>query len=116
MTGITSITYTEDGNMIFAGCLDGSLQGFSTKHNLHRPEMTMRNAHRPLQQYSSIVSLKNGQQVVTRNGDSTMKIWDTRNFTKPIAHYGNLLNYFPGCKMCLSPNEEYLLTGTSVGK
>ena len=48
MTGITSITYTEDGNMIFGGCLDGSLQGFSTKHNLHRPEMTMRNAHRPL--------------------------------------------------------------------
>ena len=49
MTGITSISYTEDGNMIFGGCLDGSLQGFSTKHNLHRPEMTVRNAHRPLE-------------------------------------------------------------------
>lgn len=37
MTGITGITYTEDAAMIFGGCLDGSLQGFSTKHNLHRP-------------------------------------------------------------------------------
>ena len=45
-----------------------------------------------------------------------MKVWDTRNFTKPIAQYGNMLNYFPGSKMCLSPNGEYLLAGTSVGK
>ena len=37
MNGITSITYTEDGNMIFAGGLDGSLQGFSSKYNFHRP-------------------------------------------------------------------------------
>lgn len=48
MTGITAITYTEDAKMIFGGCLDGSLQGFSTKNNLHRPEMTVRNAHRIL--------------------------------------------------------------------
>lgn len=102
--------------MLFAGCQDGSLQVFSTKHNLHRPEMTMRNAHRPLEEYSSIISLRNGQQVVTRNGDSTMKVWDTRNLTKPIVQYGNLLNFFPGSKMCLSPNKEYLLAGTCVGK
>ena len=66
--------------------------------------MMVRTAHRPLEEYSSIVSLKNGQLIVTRNGDCTMKVWDTRNFTKPIAQYGNMLNYFPGSKMCLSPN------------
>jgi len=34
--------------MIFGGCLDGSLQGFSTKVNLHRPEMVVRTAHKNL--------------------------------------------------------------------
>lgn len=39
--GATGICYTNDGNMLFSGCMDGSLQGFSTKHNHHRPEMVI---------------------------------------------------------------------------
>ena len=113
-TGITAIAYSENGNMLFAGCQDGSLQGFSTRTNLHRPEVAVRNAHERLEEYSSIISLKDGQLVVTRNGDHTLKVWDVRNFNKPIVHYSNLLNYFPGSKMCISPNGKYLLAGTSV--
>ena len=104
MTGITGITYTEDGSMIFGGCLDGSLQGFSTKHNLHRPEMFIRGAHRAQDEYSSLVSLDNGRKIATRNWDGTLKVWDTRNFKDPIVHYSNLPNRFPGSKMCVSPN------------
>lgn len=102
--------------MVFGGCLDGSLQGFSTKHNLHRPEMTVRNAHRALDEYSSILSLEGGRKIVTRNGDATLKVWDTRNLVKPIVHYSNLPNNFPGSKMCISPNEQYLLAGTSISR
>jgi hypothetical protein len=46
MTGITGVNYTSDGKMVFGGCLDGSLQGFSTTNNLHRPTMLVRDAHR----------------------------------------------------------------------
>jgi hypothetical protein len=35
--GITGIEYLRNGNMVFGGCMDGSLQGFSTKNNYHRP-------------------------------------------------------------------------------
>ncbi len=48
-TGVTSICYSSDGGMIFGGCLAGSLQCFSTKHNLHRPEMTVWGAHKVLE-------------------------------------------------------------------
>jgi hypothetical protein len=53
---------------------------------------------------------------VTRNGDGTLKVWDIRNFVKPIVHYSNLPNNFPGSKMCLSPNGQYLLAGTSISR
>ena len=114
LSGCTSLGYTEDGSMILGGCLDGSLQGFWTKNNFHRPEIVIRNAHRSQEEYSSILSMDNGRKIASRNGDGTLKIWDTRNFTKPIIHYGNLPCSFPGSKMCLSPNGEYLLVGTSI--
>ena len=47
--GIRSICYSRDGKMIYSGCLDGSLQLFSTKHNHHRPEMMVRDAHDPME-------------------------------------------------------------------
>ncbi len=48
MTGVYAIDYLYDGSMVFAGCQDGSLQGFSTKMNFHRPEMKVLEAHSPL--------------------------------------------------------------------
>lgn len=42
MVGITGIEYLKNGNMVFGGCMDGSLQGFSTKNNYHRPEMIVK--------------------------------------------------------------------------
>jgi WD40 repeat protein len=84
--GITGISYTKDGKMVFGGCLDGSLQGFSTKYNMHRPEMLIRDAHAPTEEYSSIVSFEDGQKIATRNTDGTLKIWDLRKINKPIFH------------------------------
>ena len=43
--GIHSIAYSSDGNKLFSGCVDGSLQIFSVKYNHHRPELLIRNAH-----------------------------------------------------------------------
>lgn len=48
--------------------------------------------------------------------DHTMKIWDLRMFDRPILHFSNLPNYFPGSKVAMSPNGKYILTGTSIGQ
>lgn len=37
MTGITAVNYCGGDNMVVGGCMDGSLQIFSTTQNLHRP-------------------------------------------------------------------------------
>ena len=76
--------------------------------------MCIRGAHRAQEEYSSLLSLDGGRKIATRNWDGTLKVWDTRNFKDPIVHYSNLPNRFPGSKMCLSPNGEYLLAGTSI--
>lgn len=45
-----------------------------------------------------------------------MKIWDIRKFTKPIfAHY-NLDSYVPGTKVCISPCQNFVVTGHTEGK
>ena len=42
--------------------------------------------------------------LVTGSDDCTVKVWDLRMTNKPYVHYSNLPNYFPGSKMCWSPN------------
>ena len=115
MTQVTGLGYTANAKMVFGGCNDGSLQGFSTKDNLHRPEILIRDAHKPMEEYSSILSYPDGSKIVTRNSDATLKVWDLRKFEKPFAHYSNLPNHFPGSKMCWSPNGNILVVGTSIG-
>jgi WD40 repeat protein len=78
--------------------------------------MIVKDAHRPHEEYSCVLSFPDSQKVATRNTDNTLKIWDLRMFTKPVLHYSNLPNYFPGSKLALSPNGKHLLAGTSVGR
>lgn len=116
MVGITGVSYGNNAKMVFGGCMDGSLQGFSTKHNLHRPEMLVRDAHRAHEEYTKIISYDDGNRIATRNTDGSLKIWDIRKFVTPVVQEFNLPNYFPGSKMCLSPGGDMLLVGTSVSK
>lgn len=46
--------------------------------------------------------------------DNCMKIWDIRSFKKPLNAWYNLSNRLPGAKVILSPDEKYIVTGSSV--
>lgn len=85
-TGVQSVCYSKDGNKLYSGCVDGSLQIFNTKYNHHRPDMMVRKAHEHLEEYSSIVSFEDNFKLATRNTDGTMKVWDLRNIHKPVLH------------------------------
>jgi WD40 repeat protein len=102
--------------MLFSGCMDGSLQIFSSKHNLHRPELLVRDAHDLREEFTSIVSFEDSQKLATRNTDGTLKVWDIRMINRPVLHERGLPNRFPGNKLCFSPDQKYLLVGTSVGQ
>jgi WD40 repeat protein len=84
--GITGVTYSKDGKFLFSGCMDGSIQVFSTKNNLHRPEMMVREAHDFREEFSSIVSFDDSIKMATRSTDGTLKIWDIRKINRPIVH------------------------------
>lgn len=78
--------------------------------------MTVRDAHKPMEDFSSIVAHQDCFTFGSRNTDGTLKIWDMRKFSKPMVHYSHLPNTFPGSKMCYSPDYRYLLAGTSIGR
>jgi len=48
--------------------------------------------------------------------DHSLKIWDVRNSKIALHAIYNLENNLPGCKISLSPDEKYILTGTSVNR
>lgn len=53
---------------------------------------------------------------MSRNCDGTLKLWDLRNFKKPVNYVDSLPSYTPGPGACISPDEKYIVTGTSVSK
>ncbi|EAS02900.1 WD domain, G-beta repeat protein (macronuclear) [Tetrahymena thermophila SB210] len=112
-TEVDKIQYSKDGKIIMIGTQDGSLQGYSTQI-CHRPAFCMRGAHAAKNEYGGIHFFKDNFKLVTRNCDGTLKLWDLRNFKKPINYVDNLPSYSPGPSVCLSPDEKYILTGSST--
>lgn len=45
-----------------------------------------------------------------------MKLWDARNPKEVVHVWNHLENNLVGAKMCLSPDEKYILTGTSYNR
>ena len=54
-----------------------------------------------------------GQRIVTRCMDNSMKIFDVRNTKKALEAFYELENDRHPSKLAFSPDEKYLLTGTS---
>ena len=65
---------------------------------------------------TKILFLNDNQRFCVRSLDNTMKIWDIRHTKKPLNVWYNLANYAPGSKICFSPDQKYVVTGTSVRK
>ncbi|KAK7898645.1 hypothetical protein WMY93_019498 [Mugilogobius chulae] len=65
---------------------------------------------------SCITFSYDGVTLASRGGDDTLKIWDMRNFKKPLNVANGLTNYFSMTDCCFSPDDKLLVTGTSVKK
>ena len=62
---------------------------------------------------TKVLPFSDGFRLATRCMDSSMKIWDIRNTKAAVHSIYNLENNHAGSKICLSPDEKYILTGTS---
>lgn len=74
----------------------------------------MDKAHLPGSGASGIAFTRDNQ-ITTRGIDDTIKLFDLRNFKKPLSSIP-ALNLYEETNICYSPNEEYILTGISIKK
>ena len=118
-TTVTAANYSTDGSIIAAGCGDGSLWIWSSKGNFMKPDLALDTAHMSGGSPSCITFSNDGYTLVTRamDGDlifyelDTLKLWDMRKFTAPIATQSNLINLFEESNVIYSPDYKYIITG-----
>ena len=111
---VNCCNFNRDGKIIIGGVNDGSIQLFTTKSYL--PQIYIPNAHENNCEISSIVFMENNRNFYSRATDNTMKLWDLRKYTKPVKIFDNLPSNSYKTEICLSPDEDYVLTGTSIIK
>lgn len=118
MTAVTWGSQVESGNsLLVAAALDGSLLMWGGEGPFHRPSAEIKDAHTPDTWTSGIDISSDGRLVVTRGGDDTVKLWDTRKFKSPInttSHPSTSAQY-PTSNIIFSASATSILTGSPTG-
>ncbi|KAH6590513.1 hypothetical protein BASA50_006757 [Batrachochytrium salamandrivorans] len=115
-TNITAMCTSHDGRMIACAGSDGGLRLWNSNGPFLTPSKSIEKAHLPGGAASSISFAVNGHHMVTRAMDDTLKLWDIRSFKAPVAVAADLDCYFEETNAIFSPNDRYILTGTSSPK
>ena len=96
---------------MFAGSDNGSIMQFSEKGPYKKPVQLVEKCHPDQTNITSICCNKK-HQLVSRCLDGTMKVWDLRKFTKPLAVFSDLETIYDHCDVVCSPDERFFATGT----
>jgi len=83
----------------------------------NRPAGEIRDAHVRETWTGGLDISADGRTVVTRGGDDTIKLWDTRKFTKPVSVVEHLStsSQYPTTGIRFSPNSSSIITGSATG-
>nr|POE65064.1 putative wd repeat-containing protein [Quercus suber] len=118
MTAVCWGSSSQGGNNILvAAALDGSLVLWSGDGPFTRPSAEIRDAHGPGTWTSGLDISADGRLVVTRGGDDTIKVWDTRKFKQPVntaAHISTSSQYST-TNIHFSPDSSSIITGSDTG-
>jgi WD40 repeat protein len=120
MTRITAISWgatAEGGTIIVAAAFDGSLVMWSGEGPFHRPTGEIRDAHQKDTWTGGLDISADGRLVITRGGDDTIKLWDTRKFKSPIrtVSHPSTSSQFPTTNIQFSHNGTSVITGSETG-
>lgn len=106
------------GNVLISAAMDGSLTMWSGEGPYSRPAAEIREAHASDSWTSGLDISTDGRLVVTRGGDDTIKLWDTRKFKQPvntITHTSTSAQY-SSSNIRFSPNSANIITGSETGQ
>uniref|UniRef100_A0A803M949 Transducin/WD40 repeat-like superfamily protein n=1 Tax=Chenopodium quinoa TaxID=63459 RepID=A0A803M949_CHEQI len=122
---VTTCAWERDGNSIAGGIGDGSIQGrikggYSGLFQIwnlkpgwgSRPDIRVENAHS-----DDITGLRfssDKRHLFSRSFDGTLKVWDLRQMKQSLKVFEELQNHYAQTNIALSPDEQLILTGTSV--
>lgn len=104
-------------NVLVAAALDGSLLMWSGNGPYTRPSGEVRDAHVRDTWTSGIDVSADGRLVITRGGDNTIKLWDTRKFKQPVttATHPSTSERYPTSNILFSPSSANVITGSETG-
>ncbi|KAL9130371.1 MAG: hypothetical protein Q9217_001429 [Psora testacea] len=104
-------------NLLIAAALDGSLVMWDGEGNYSRPAAEIREAHKADTWTGGLDISADGRTVVTRGGDDTIKIWDTRKFKRPvnIVEHPSTSDQYATTNIKFSSTSSSILTGSIDG-
>lgn len=109
--------YSRDALCIAVGCNDGTVLMWDTRRKFLTTSLCIKDAHLKGSEITGLeFSYASQQLICTRSEDETCKLWDTRKYNKPLAVCGQLNNMFSNVDCIFSPDDKYVITGTSCTK
>ncbi|KMT05771.1 hypothetical protein BVRB_7g166120 [Beta vulgaris subsp. vulgaris] len=110
---VTTCAWERDGKSIAGGLGDGSIQIWNLKPGWgSRPDIHVQGAHS-----DDITGLKfstDSRHLLSRSFDGTLKVWDLRQMKQSLKVFEELPNHYAQTNIAFSPDEQLILTGTSV--
>lgn len=104
-------------NVLVAAAFDGSLILWSGNGPFSRPAAEIREAHKANTWTGGIDISSDGRMVVTRGGDDTIKLWDTRKFKEALVtvSHPSSSDHYPMSNIRYSPTSTSIITGSPSG-
>ncbi|KAG6457113.1 hypothetical protein O3G_MSEX010117 [Manduca sexta] len=113
-TNPTACAFSKDGNTVACGCYDGSIQMWDHRKNYVNTTTLLRDAHQKQSEISSISFSYLGTYLASRGNDDRLKLWDLRNFKKPLNVFDNLFSRYEQTDCAFSPDDTMVFTGESL--
>ncbi|PIA16080.1 WD40 repeat-like protein [Coemansia reversa NRRL 1564] len=111
---VTACAYSADGRTIASTQDDGGLSLWPSSGPFIRPTQHTNDAHLSGTETSAVQFIPgNSNHLVTRGGDSTVKLWDVRNLKTSLATKDSLPSAGPEANMAFDSDGRYLLVGAA---
>lgn len=111
----TAVTYSCDGKHIISGSTDGGIKFWDTSTSMRASKINI-NAHSQHAHITDLDVLPGETFVYSRATDNTLKMWDTRMYSSPIANVTELYCSNEQTGIYFSPSGDIIVTGTSMNK
>ncbi len=111
-----SCRYTRNGELISVGCNDGSIQMWDTRRSFVNTSRLIRDAHSKGSEITCIQFSYDGNNLLSRGTDETLKLWDMKMLKTPLFSKDDLFNRFSMTDCFFSPDDRLVATGVSCRK